>query len=89
MAAYCDVPVRLTPRAARDEVRVLDDGSLAVRVTAPPVEGKANAALCRLLARRAGVGRTAVAVVRGERSRDKLVRVHGIDADELRARLAR
>jgi uncharacterized protein len=84
---YADVSVRLTPRAARDEVTIRADGSLAVRVTAPPVDGKANEALCRLLARRAGVGRTAVAVVRGQRARDKVVRVDGLDAAALRERL--
>lgn len=53
--------------------------ALLVRVTAPPVDGKANAALCRLLADQLGVPRTAVAVVRGSSARDKLVRVDGIE----------
>jgi uncharacterized protein YggU (UPF0235/DUF167 family) len=56
-------------------------------VAAPPLEGRANDALCKLIARRAGVGRGAVSVVRGERSRDKLVRVEGIDEVQLRSAL--
>jgi uncharacterized protein (TIGR00251 family) len=48
-----------------------------VRVTAPPVDGRANAALCKLLARHYGVAPSKVSVVRGETSRDKLVRIDG------------
>lgn len=64
------------------------DGVLQARVTAPPVDGKANRALRRLIAKRAGVAPSRVSVVRGEKSRDKLVRVEGIDAKALRASLA-
>jgi hypothetical protein len=59
------------------------DGVLQARVTAPPVDGKANRALCRLIAKRVGVAPSKVSVVRGEKSRDKLVRVGGIDAATL------
>jgi uncharacterized protein YggU (UPF0235/DUF167 family) len=55
-----------------------------VRVTAPPVEGKANAAVCRLLAKRLGLTPGRVAVVRGASSRDKVVEVDGIETSELR-----
>jgi uncharacterized protein len=59
-----------------------------IRVTAPPVDGKANDALCRFLARAAGVAPSRVRVVRGHASRDKVVRVEGVDdADALRAAL--
>jgi uncharacterized protein YggU (UPF0235/DUF167 family) len=58
-----------------------------IRVTAPPVEGKANAALCAFLAAAAGVGRTRVEVVRGQSARDKLVRVEGLDERALRRAL--
>ena len=84
-----DLRIRLTPRAARDEVGpVREDGVLIVRVRAPPVDGKANAAVCRLLARRVGVAPSAVSVVRGHASRDKVVRLEGVTEDELRAWLA-
>jgi uncharacterized protein len=64
------------------------EGTLLVRVTAPPAEGRANDALCRLLAKRAGVARGRVSVARGLRSRDKLVVVEGLDAGELRDALS-
>ena len=47
----------MQPRAARDEIVGDRDGILIVRLTAPPVEGRANQALCRLLASRLGVAR--------------------------------
>lgn len=83
-----DVQVRVQPRARRDELLGMRDGRLLVGVTAPPVDGKANAAVRKVLAKAAGVPPTRVSVVRGERSRDKVVRFEGVeDADALRARL--
>jgi len=80
--------VRVIPRAARDELAGVRDGRLLVRVTAPPLEGRANAAVCALLAKAAGVPKGAVSVVRGESSRDKRVRIDGdVDEPALRARL--
>ena len=58
-----------------------------VRVTAPPVDGKANDALCRLIARRAGVPPSKVTIVRGHTSRDKMLEVEGIAAHGLRSAL--
>jgi uncharacterized protein YggU (UPF0235/DUF167 family) len=58
-----------------------------VRVSAPPVDGKANAALCSLVAELVGVPRSRVSVVRGLTGRDKVVRVEGVDQDALRAAL--
>jgi uncharacterized protein len=77
------IAVRVQPRAARDEIAGERAGVLVVRLTAPPVEGRANEALCRLLARRLGVGRTRVSVVRGRSARDKVVRVEGLTRAEL------
>jgi uncharacterized protein YggU (UPF0235/DUF167 family) len=64
------------------------DGTLALRVTAPPVEGAANAAVCSVLAEALGVPTTAVVLAHGARGRDKLVRVAGLTLDEVKARLA-
>jgi uncharacterized protein len=65
------------------------DGVLQARVTAPPVDGKANRALCKLIAKRVGVAPSSVTVERGEKSRDKLIRVEGVDLSALRKALAR
>ena len=63
------------------------DDSVVIRVSAPPVDGRANEALCRLVAKKAGLAPSKVSVVRGHTARDKVIRVEGIEAAELRAAL--
>jgi uncharacterized protein (TIGR00251 family) len=79
--------VRAQPGARHDEIVGVRDGVLVARVSAPAREGRANRALCRLIARRLGVRPTRVSVIRGERAREKLVRVEGIDHVALQAAL--
>jgi uncharacterized protein len=79
--------VRLTPRAARERLAAGPDGGYVAHVTAPPVDGAANDALRRLVAKAAGVAPSRVAVVRGQRSRQKVVRVDGVAEADLRARI--
>lgn len=81
------IEVRLRPRGHADELLGLVDGVLQAKVSAPPVDGKANKALCRLVAKRAGVPPSRVSVIRGEKSRDKLLLVEGIDEPTLMGRL--
>lgn len=82
-----EVRVRLQPRARREEIAGVREGALLVRVTAPPVDGRANAALCKLLARTLGVPPRDVAVLRGHGARDKVVEVDGVETSILRSRL--
>ncbi|MGE5280725.1 MAG: DUF167 domain-containing protein [Chloroflexota bacterium] len=89
MSELAEIRVRLRPRGGRDELIGMRDGVLQARVSAPPVDGKANKALCRLIAKSAGVAPSRVSVVRGEKSRDKLVRVEGLDAATFIAGLAK
>lgn len=79
--------VRLTPRASGNEVRGFVGETLQVRVTAAPVDGRANEALLRLVAATAAVPRSAVRIVAGQTSREKVIAVDGIAGDELRHRL--
>ena len=83
--SHVDLAVRLQPRARRDEVVGERDGRAVIRVTAPPVDGKANDALCRLIAKAAGVAPSKVAVIKGQTAREKVVRIDAIDAERLRA----
>jgi uncharacterized protein (TIGR00251 family) len=81
------IAVRVQPGARRDEFVDIRDGVLVARVKAPALEGRANRALCKLIAARVGVRASRVKVVRGERSREKLVRVEGVDLATLIAAL--
>jgi uncharacterized protein len=80
--------VRLQPRARRDEIVGERAGAILIRVAAPPIDGKANDALCRLLAKRVGVAPSNVRVLRGQSARDKVVRIEGLDEAAVRAALA-
>lgn len=72
--------VRVVPRAQRDAVNGVRDGALVVRLAAPPVEGRANAALQAFLAAALGVRKSQVSLRTGEKSRTKIVRVEGVSA---------
>jgi uncharacterized protein len=77
--------VRVTPRAARDAVDGEFQGALKVRLTAPPVDDRANEALRRFLADRLRVASSAVAIVSGEKSRMKRVSIAGVTKEEAAA----
>jgi uncharacterized protein (TIGR00251 family) len=87
VAGGATLRVRVSPRASRDEVAGERDGALVVRLTAPPVEGQANAALVRFLARQLGVPASTMSITRGAKGRDKVLLVAGARADDLRATL--
>ena len=68
--------LKVAPKASRDEISgVMEDGSLKVKVTAPPDKGKANAAVCDLLSAAFGVPKRNVEILRGHTSTSKIVRI--------------
>jgi len=79
--------VRVTPRAGHDEITGYRGGTLCVRLKAPPVGGAANEALVELLADRLSLPKADVVILRGLRSRRKLVEICGIGKDEALGRL--
>jgi uncharacterized protein (TIGR00251 family) len=83
----CSLAVKATPRASRSEIVGIDSQGLRVRLQAPPVDGKANTALVELLADALDLPRRAVAVVGGETSRLKRVRVAGLTPADVLIRL--
>lgn len=83
-----ELSVRALPRASRNALAGLRGRQLKVAVTAAPSGGRANRALEEVLAEALGVRRSAVEVVAGHASRDKVVRVAGLSAAEAERRLA-
>ncbi len=84
--------VRLTPGASADRIDGWDldaEGRpvLKVRVRARPVEGEANEALVKLMARALGIPKSAVAIQRGGQSRTKMIQVAGLSDEDIRSRL--
>lgn len=87
------IAVRLTPRGGRDRIDGWDkDGDgrpyLKARVSAPPADGEANAALVILLAKTLGVPKSAITIVAGQTARLKQVEIEGLETDEALNRLA-
>ena len=79
------IDVRVVPRAARPGLAGARDGALVVRLSAPPVEGAANAALIDLLMKTLGVPKRAITIISGQRSRLKRVRIEGVTEEFVRA----
>ena len=75
--------VRVVPRASRSEITGEQNGSLRVRIAAPPVAGAANQELIKLLAKTFKLPQKAVEIVAGAASKNKMVRIQGADATRL------
>jgi uncharacterized protein (TIGR00251 family) len=80
-------PVRVIPRASRNEIEGVTGNALKVRVTAPPVEGAANKALIELLAERLKVRKSQIEIVAGQTSQKKMISVVGLRPSEVEERL--
>jgi len=84
----CLLAVKVIPGASRDEICGWLGETLKVKLTAPPVDGRANEALAGFLAEKLGLPRRSVALARGETARQKLVRIDGLTLAEAKARLS-
>ena len=80
--------IRVTARASRNEIsEILSDGTVKIRLTAPPVEGKANQALIEFLADVLEVPRARIEIVPGTTGKDKLVSILDLDAETVHERI--
>ena len=83
----CKIDVRVQPKASRNQVDGFEDGTLRLRVTAPPADGKANTGVIALLAKTLGVSRSRLEIVRGHSSRNKVVSIDTLSEQEVRRRI--
>ncbi len=72
------IPIRIQPRASKNEVALMEDGKLKIRLTAPPVDGAANEALIGFLAERLSIAKSRVEIISGRTGREKIVRISGM-----------
>ena len=79
--------VKVHPRAKKDAVTGEVGDALKLSLTSPPVDGRANEACIEFFAKLLKVSRTSVTIAAGESSRNKIIRVSGLSAEQLRARL--
>jgi uncharacterized protein len=81
--------VRVQPRASRDGIAGEFEGALKIRLTAPPIDDRANEALRRFLAAELKIGISAVRIAGGERSRTKRIEIRGVERGKILALLTR
>ena len=79
----------VVPNAKENQVAGPHGNAIKVKLKAKPIEGEANAALCKFLADELGVPLRSVVLERGRKSRDKIVRIEVLDEEAIRARLLR
>jgi len=82
-------PVRVQPRASKDEIAGEASGALKVRLRAPAVEDRANEALVEFLAQLLKTPKSAVRILSGDRSRTKRIEIRGVTVQQIQALLAR
>lgn len=83
----CTLELKTIPNAPRNEIVGWLGEALKVKVHAPAVEGKANDELIEFLAEKLGVHRRSITLLRGDKSRQKVVQIDGLDAFEVKTRL--
>jgi uncharacterized protein (TIGR00251 family) len=83
----CTLAIKAVPNAPRSEVIGWLGDALKVKVHAPPVEGRANEVLCEFLAETLDLPRRAVTVLRGDTSRQKIIRIDGLSLTTVKSRL--
>jgi uncharacterized protein len=83
------LPVNVQPRASRNAVAGLHGNALKLLLTAPPIEGAANAACLRFLIDLLDLSRARLSIIKGTKSRQKLIRITEMSVDTLRTRLRR
>jgi uncharacterized protein (TIGR00251 family) len=84
---HADIRVRVQPRAKREGIGRRGE-QIVVRVAAPPVDNRANDAVCKALAAAAGVPPSCVTVIKGHAAREKTIRAEGVAPEELERKLA-
>ena len=82
------ISVKVKPRASRDKVEGWQENTLVVRLTSPPVEGAANSSLIRLLAKKAGIARSRIRIISGDKGRLKVLEFEGLDLKDLKEHLS-
>ena len=81
-------PIRVLPRSSRCEVMGIQEGTLKLKITAPPVDGRANEECLRLLAEALKIKKSQITIRSGHQSRNKIIAVAGLSAAALQAKLA-
>ena len=83
MSESTTITVRVVPRAAKDEIRKGPNSTIKIRLQAPPVDGKANKALVRLLSKKLDIPQRNIIIISGATSRDKRLEIQGVTEHQI------
>ena len=76
--------IRVVPRSSRCELVEIQEDALKIKITAPPVEGKANEECVKFIANKLGIRKSRVAIIAGHKSKKKTIAVSGLTSSEFR-----
>lgn len=77
------LPVRIQPRASKDEIVGEYNGALKIKLTSPPVEGEANRRCIEFLSKRFKIAKSRLEIIKGEKSKDKLIKIIGLEKEDV------
>lgn len=77
------IPLKIVPNSSKNQFVGILDGALKIKITAPPIEGKANAQLIKFLAAKTGVSKSKIDIVSGATGKRKMLQIEGFDIDSL------
>jgi hypothetical protein len=77
------IAVRIQPRASKNGIMRMEDGSLKIRLTAPPVDGAANEALIAYLSEALAISKSSIEIVSGHTAREKRIRICGVNKEDI------
>ena len=77
------LPVRIQPRASKDEIAGEYNGALKIKLTSPPVEGEANRRCIEFLSKRFKIAKSQLEIIKGEKSKDKLIKIIGLKREDV------
>jgi len=82
-----ELTISVVPRSSRCEIAGIHNNALRIKLTSPPVDNKANIQCCEFIAKQLGIARQQVAIIRGQSSRHKVLRIEGVQEDVVRDQL--
>ena len=84
-----EIAVSVVPRSSRCEIAGIHNNALRIKLTSPPVDNEANKQCCEFIAKQMGIARRQVAIIRGQTSRHKVLRIEGVVEQEVQEKLLR
>ncbi len=84
-----ELTVSVVPRSSRCEIAGIHNNALRIKLTSPPVDNEANKQCCEFIAKQLGIARRQVAIIRGQTSRHKVLRIEGVVEQEVQEKLLR